>query len=53
MLSAKLAQVNNSVPLVLILKPFPSMVSVTIVHILATLADQDLQFVLPVFLDSI
>jgi hypothetical protein len=39
-LNVKLVQANNSVPLVPILKPFQSMVSVTIAHILAIHVDQ-------------
>lgn len=52
-LNVRLAQANNSVPLVPILKPFQSMVSVTIAHTLAIHADQPHQFAQPVSKDSI
>ena len=52
MLNAKHAQANNSAPLVPTLKQFQSMVSVTIVHILATHADQLHPFAQAVSVDS-
>lgn len=50
--SARPAPASSSVPLVPILRPCPSMVSVTIAHTPATLVDQLPPFAPLVFLDS-
>lgn len=52
-LNVKLAQLNNFVLLVLILKQYQSMVYVMIVHIHAKLVEQHHQFVLHAFKDSV